>query len=140
MIEMSQMGQGNVPYNVAKRSVLGPIKRERRMGMGDGFGQTSASFDFGKGELVTVSSCCVMGSQAEDAVMYAFRQAENEMRGSRRGTDGSTSHVSVSFGGRGNSGGGMGKRSGWSLPGERLLCIWHSGSRIPGRSCLPFVC
>lgn len=79
MIGMSQMGQGNVPYNVAKRSVLGPIKRERRMGMGDGFGQTSASFDFGKGELVTVSSCCVMGSQAEDAVMYAFRQAENEM-------------------------------------------------------------
>lgn len=48
VIEMSQMGQGNVPYNVAKRSVLGPIKRERRMGMGDGFGQTSASFDFGK--------------------------------------------------------------------------------------------
>ena len=83
MIEMSQMGQGNVPYNVAKRSVLGPIKRERRMGMGDGFGQTSASFDFGKGELVTVSSCCVMGSQAEDAVMYAFRQAENEARTDR---------------------------------------------------------
>lgn len=79
MSEMSQMGQGKAPYNVAKRSLIRPIHRERRSGMGDGIGQGYASVLADGRELVTAASCYVMGSQEEDAVRYAFWQVENEI-------------------------------------------------------------
>lgn len=79
MNRMSQMGQGKAPYNVAKRSLIQKIKRERKMGMGDGIGQGFSVMNLMEKELVTASSSYIMGSQMEDALMYAFWKVENQI-------------------------------------------------------------
>ena len=79
MSDMSQMGQGKAPYNVAKRSLIRLIKKEQKLGMGDGFGQGFSCMNMADKELVTASASYIMGSQMEDALMYAFWKVENEI-------------------------------------------------------------
>ncbi len=79
MNHMSEMGQGKAPYNVAKRSVLRPIKKERKQCMGDGIGQLFSCCNMENEALVTSSACYVMGNQVEDAIKYAFFRVENEI-------------------------------------------------------------